>query len=158
MKLTLRKKKAFLQHLRDTGHVQNACTRIGISFQAMYKRRNNDPDLAEAWLDAIDEYEAGRLRILEAECERRALEGVLEPVFYQGETVGAVRKYSDSLLMFRMKKLDPSYRETPQIDVSQSVHLNGPPAARMTVEQKEELDTLSVDQTRQMLRIVSGDE
>ena len=45
------------------------------------------------------------------EADRRALEGVDHPVVYQGKITATHKDYSDNLLMFRMKKLDPSYRD-----------------------------------------------
>lgn len=45
------------------------------------------------------------------EADRRAIEGVDHPVIHQGVITDTYKTYSDNLLMFRMKKLDPSYRE-----------------------------------------------
>jgi hypothetical protein len=41
--------------------------------------------------------------MLEDEAKRRAHDGIDEPVFYQGEKCGVVRKYSDNLLIFMLK-------------------------------------------------------
>ncbi len=51
--------------------------------------------------------------VLEAEAHRRAVEGVEEAVgWYKGEAGGTVRKYSDVLLIFLLKSLQPErYRE-----------------------------------------------
>ena len=50
--------------------------------------------------------------VLEREAWRRASEGVKQPVFYQGEVCGHVRKYSDVLLIFLLKGARPDkYRE-----------------------------------------------
>ena len=46
------------------------------------------------------------------EADRRGMEGVAKPVYQGGKLVGTVQTYSDNLLMFRMKKLDPSYRDS----------------------------------------------
>ena len=48
---------------------------------------------------------------LEAEADRRGMEGIEKPIYYKGERVDAVREYSDNLLMFRTKKLRPEYRD-----------------------------------------------
>jgi hypothetical protein len=49
---------------------------------------------------------------LEAEAWRRAHDGVDEPVFYQGAVVGAIRRYSDSLLMLMLRAARPEkYRD-----------------------------------------------
>ena len=44
---------------------------------------------------------------LEDEATRRAVEGVEGPVFFQGRQCGVVRKYSDTLLIFRLKAMRP---------------------------------------------------
>ncbi len=38
---------------------------------------------------------------------RRAVEGVIKPVFHQGKRVGTLRVYSDSLLMFLLRARRP---------------------------------------------------
>ena len=45
------------------------------------------------------------------EIDRRAFEGVDHPVIYQGKITDTYKDYSDNLAMFRVKKLDPSYRD-----------------------------------------------
>ena len=71
------------------------------------------------WLEADEEYaarfkdvEEGVTEALEAEARRRAQVGVEEPVFYQGERVDMIRRYSDTLLIFLLKARRPEvYRE-----------------------------------------------
>ena len=48
---------------------------------------------------------------LEAEVDRRAIEGIDHPVIYKGSITDTYKEYSDNLLMFRLKKLRPEYRE-----------------------------------------------
>ena len=48
---------------------------------------------------------------LDAEINRRAIEGIDHPVIYKGEITATYKQYSDNLLMFRAKRLDPSYRD-----------------------------------------------
>jgi hypothetical protein len=81
--------------------------------------------------------------ILESEVHKRAVDGVEELVIYQGKlcfepqrdpngqikygkngrplpstTPLTIRRKSDALLMFRLKKLDPSYRENSQVKLA----------------------------------------
>lgn len=44
---------------------------------------------------------------LEDEAIRRASQGTLKPVFYQGVQCGEVREYSDTLMMFMLKARRP---------------------------------------------------
>lgn len=51
-------------------------------------------------------------QVLEREAYRRAVKGILEPVFHQGKRVNYVRKYSDVLLIFLLKAMRPEvYRD-----------------------------------------------
>ena len=83
------------------------------------------------WLDADDAY-AGRFReveedvteALEAEARRRAQLGVEEPVYYKGERVDTIRRYSDVLLIFLLKARRPDvYRERFDHQVDHRVSL-----------------------------------
>ena len=47
------------------------------------------------------------LEILEAEAYRRALEGVVQPVYRKGKLVGEVRQHSDRMLMFLLAAQAP---------------------------------------------------
>jgi hypothetical protein len=44
---------------------------------------------------------------MEKTADNRAMRGVREPVFYEGEVCGHKRKYSDGLLQFRLRGLAP---------------------------------------------------
>ncbi len=112
-KFTGRRQLKFLQVLARTGSVKAACAAVGISRDTAYKYRHNSPAFAQRW----DNLQADFVEVLEAECDRRALKGTLEPVFYQGAKVGHVRRFSDVLLMFRLKGLKPElYRENATVE------------------------------------------
>lgn len=114
-RFTGRRQMRFLEVLGQTGSVREACAAVGISRKTAYEYRNKGGAFAERWNDL----RADLVEVLEAECDRRALKGVLEPVFYQGAKVGSVRRFSDVLLMFRLKGLKPEmYRENASIEVA----------------------------------------
>ena len=89
------------------------------------------------WWDSQDTYGfkkrktwAARMALgdVEQEIRRRAIEGVDRPIIYQGKVTGTYKEYSDNLLMFMTKKLDPAYRDNYQpqqgsttINVTQTV-------------------------------------
>lgn len=112
---TPKRRLNFLQSLRGTGgNVTLSCEMAGISKRAAYDWREVDPNFATAWNEAV---EAGTEE-LELEARRRALIGVEEPVFYQGEICGTVRKYSDTLMIFMLKGRRPDkYRDNVTIKV-----------------------------------------
>lgn len=115
MKLTPEKLTAFCAALAETCNVGRACNAVGISRWTAYQWRKAMPDFAEAWDDAM---KAGVLA-LEDEAHRRAFSGVDEPVFYKGDEVGSIRKYSDTLAIFLLKAHDPDkYRENSKVELN----------------------------------------
>ncbi len=93
----------------ENGHpVRAACAMAGYARSCVYDWRKQDATFAERWKHALDI--AGDL--LEEEADRRGRDGYDEPVFYQGEERGQKRKYSDALLLARLKAIRPEqYRE-----------------------------------------------
>lgn len=73
--------KPFLTALAATGIVARAARAAGIESGAAYKLRQSDADFAAAWDEALED----AADTLEAEARRRAVEGVAEPVVYQGQ-------------------------------------------------------------------------
>ena len=113
-KRTPQKDGKFLKALAEMP-VGQAAMKAGYSRRSVYEYRETDPAFAQDWDDAVALY----IEKLEQEADRRAFVGYEEPVWYQGEQCGTTRKYSDSLLMFRLKALAPDkYRERQQIDHS----------------------------------------
>jgi len=106
------------------------------AFLAAYAAIGNITDAAKAvpihrsrhyiWLKEstayADEFESAKeeaVDALEAEARRRAVEGTVEPVFYQGNEVGAIRKYSDTLQIFLLNGARPEkykYRQHVEVD------------------------------------------
>ncbi len=103
----------FLEAIRDGLHVKDATEIAGISRTHPYKRRNEDEDFAKAWAEAS---ELGT-EALESEAGRRAYHGTLKPVYYKGNEVGQIREYSDTLLMFLLRALNPNkYRDNAKFE------------------------------------------
>lgn len=90
---------AFLAHLAETGILSDAAAAAGVDRSNVFRRRQDDPEFAQAVEQAID-MAADKL---EAEARRRALEGVEEPVYQGGQLVGTKRVYSDALLALLLK-------------------------------------------------------
>jgi hypothetical protein len=112
--------QTFIETLEDTCNVREACRVSEIARTAVYQWRKDDAAFAKRWEDAL----AIGADSLEEEAVRRAREGVDEPVFYKGDICGAVRKYSDTLLIFLLKGAKPSkYREQLSVEHSGSVEL-----------------------------------
>lgn len=111
-------KEAFLNALGTTASVTAACEVAKIARSSAYEWRDADLPFAAAWDAAV----VRGTDALEDEAIRRARLGVDEPVFYQGEECGTVRKYSDTLLIFMLKARRPEiFRD--QIAVTHTVNV-----------------------------------
>ncbi len=108
VKWTAPKRRAFLKKLSETGNVSEAARASKVSRSHAYALKLADPAFAADWMDALE----SATDLLEAEARHRAVEGVEQPHFHQGQVTGSVRKYSDSLLMFLLKAHRPEkYRD-----------------------------------------------
>lgn len=138
----------FVAALAKSPNVSAACKRAKVSRSWAYAQRDLDADFAAAWDEAL---EMG-LDAAEGELYRRAVKGVLEPVFYQGEIVGHIRRPSDTLLMFLLKSHRPeTYRDTVRSEVTGA---NGG-AVKTEQTTKHDLSKLSVDELLQLREIVT---
>lgn len=113
----LRKRK-FLAALRLTGILGIAAGTVGVTRETVRTHRKDDKDFDQAVLDALEDYADS----VEKELQRRAVEGVEKPVFYQGVRCdnGQVREYSDPLLLAAIKRRRPEYREHSAVDLNVS--------------------------------------
>ena len=110
----------FLKALSQTGNVAGSAQLVGISRSAAYKARRTNPNFAEKWDEAIEV----ATDAMELEARRRAETGVEEQVFYQGQVVGHVRKYSDTLLIFLLKAHRPEkYRDRVEAKIDGRIEL-----------------------------------
>jgi hypothetical protein len=95
--------RAFLAAYRETAQVEKAAAAAKIDKGMHYRWLRKSADYRKAFERVQDE----AAQHLEDEAVRRATEGVLEPVFYQGEKCGAVRRYSDGLMQFLLRGFRP---------------------------------------------------
>jgi hypothetical protein len=104
MVISSRRRKKFLEILANTGSVPEAARAVGYTNSSpMNRYRKQNKDFAEEWMEALDSF----CDVMEAEADRRAKEGVLEPVFYKGDIVGHRINYSDTLMLARLRALKP---------------------------------------------------
>lgn len=85
---------------RNCGDFYEACRTCLLSPSFVRKWMKEDEDVKQIIDSAC---EVGALQ-LDSAAIKRAVNGVDEDVFYQGEVVGQVKKYSDSLLALLLKK------------------------------------------------------
>jgi len=104
--------------VKNGGNASAAAAKVGISPASVHYHMKVDSVFKEkvqlAKLEAMD--------MVETCITHRGIEGVDEPVFYQGEQVGTKKVYSDTLLMERARALDPArYSKRSQVDVNANV-------------------------------------
>ena len=102
---TVEKQCAFIEALAETGIVEEACRRVGMSRTAADNLRHRPEGMhfRRAWQAAID-YAGYRL---EEEAHQRSRNGVVRPIFYKGEQVGEYRHYDERLTMFLLRSHRP---------------------------------------------------
>lgn len=109
------KKRAFLKAYSNCGNIKKAAEAAGIGRVSHYRWLEGE-SYAAAFEDAHTIY----VEALEAEVDRRAFVGIEDVVVQGGRIVKdskgkplVKRRYSDNLLMFRLKKEKPEYKEHP---------------------------------------------
>jgi len=103
---------AFLAEYRQCATITHAAKIALISRRTHYLWIEKD----SAYAAAFEEAKIAATDALVAEARRRAVQGVEEPIFYKGELVQTIRKYSDTLLIFLLKGALPEvYRERYEI-------------------------------------------
>ncbi len=113
------KQKAFLAAYAACANVRLAA-RLARCARSQHYWWLRQPAYAEAFAEA----RAEACEALESEAWRRAVEGVVRPVYYRGKVVGTVREYSDTLLIFLMKAAMPQkYRDNAKINKTEGAEI-----------------------------------
>ena len=101
----------FIEMLEQTGVVSISANAAGQSRVTFYLRRKIDPAFAERWAKAksIANVEVNK------EVRRRAITGVDEDVYFQGEKVGKKKVHSDSLLIMLAKASSPEFKDQSRV-------------------------------------------
>jgi hypothetical protein len=106
----------------------------GLGARAGYRKRDIHA-LRQADPEVDDRYRTGRGYgddQIRDEMQRRAIHGVDEPVFHQGEIVGHITRYSDRLLGLMAKAHLPEYRDQARLEVTG--HDDGPVEIRFSFD------------------------
>lgn len=97
------KQRRFLVAFAQTGNVTFSAKEAGIDRTTHYSRWMKEPRYATRFNDAKEQ----AADVLEGEALRRAVQGIEEPVFYRGERIDTIKRYSDILLIFLLKAVRP---------------------------------------------------
>jgi len=104
---------AFLSAYSILGAVTYAAKIAGISPSSVYKWKKD-----ETFMKHYRNADKAHIEYMEQEAKRRAIMGVSEDVFYQGEKVGEKRKYSDSLLKMLLQGEQPDKYRSSKIEIN----------------------------------------
>ena len=126
---TTDKKKKLIELVRKNGgNKAAAAATLGISRSTVEYHQKNDPVFKERLQQAREEAK----QEVSEEIRRRGVEGWDEPVFFQGQEVGAIRRYSDNLLMARAKALMPEdYGNKTDVNIQQNVTIEDKAKTRL---------------------------
>src|SRR5689334_22245694 len=111
--LTPARQVALVQAFAECGCVREACARVGVSAEAVYRLRRR-PD-AQSFRCAMDLALDGAADRLEDAVFGRAINGVEVPHYYKGELVGTHRRYDERLALFILRYRKP-YRYGKHVD------------------------------------------
>ena len=103
-----RNQERFLEAFAHCSRICEAAATVGLTYWAVARWQRED---LYSFVKRMAAAEQVYVEKLEAEADRRGIEGIEKPIYYKGERVDTVQEYSDNLLMFRTKKLRPEYRD-----------------------------------------------
>lgn len=112
---TEEKKSKFLMALSEGRDAVGAALLAGAHVSTFFLWRRDDTVFAQQWTQAKAMGDGIKLQEMEVEADRRAIQGTEKGIYWQGERVATERLYSDNLLMFRMKRLDPQYKDRVEV-------------------------------------------
>ncbi|MGI9491803.1 MAG: helix-turn-helix domain-containing protein [Geminicoccaceae bacterium] len=106
--------------------ITQVADQIGVSRQTLYREKRRNKAFANAWEEAEAIGHQIQASLGEEEMDFRGRLGWLEPKFHEGRICGFIRKFSDALLLARMKALMPEkYGNKTKIDHSGETHHPG---------------------------------
>ncbi len=124
---------AFLKEYRLCATITHAAEIALISRRTHYLWIEKD----SAYAAAFEEAKVAATDALVKEARRRATQGVKEPVYYKGEVVGTIQKYSDTLLIFLLKGALPEvYRERHELTGGGGAPLIPDPGRKVLTDDK----------------------
>lgn len=102
------RRKRALELIESGEFIVDVAEIIGVSRQTLYREKGKNKAFAKAWQDAEAIGHKIQADVTEQEMDFRGRIGWIEPKFFEGRICGFVRKYSDALLVARIKALDPA--------------------------------------------------
>src|SRR5882724_5868629 len=104
----------FLKGLASSWGCMFALRSAGVSYNTFRAHERNDPEFAAQ----VREAESEGAQLLHDVCWKRAMEGDLEPVFWQGQIAGYVRKFDTRLQIEFLRGYQPERFKRPGTQVN----------------------------------------
>ena len=115
------KKAKFLHYYRQTGLKHQSAKMAETSATVINNHMKRDPEFAKSVLEAEEHF----VEEILAEAYRRGIEGIEEPLSYQGKLTGdVVRRRSDAILMKLLEAKVPGFSRKMEVD-HQHTHRGG---------------------------------
>ena len=108
------KMKAMIAHYADTCNIARAAERAGITRDTHYKWMEKVPRYAMVF----EKTKRAAAEYLECVAVERASDGWLEPVYYQGNECGQVRRYDSGLMQLLLRGMMPEKYGMTRTEVS----------------------------------------
>jgi hypothetical protein len=109
---TAERRVRFLDLLAHHGNARAAASAVGLSAQTAYRLRRRDALFARGWNAALLLARDTGAQVL----AERAIDGMVEEIWYRGELVGTRRRFDNRLLLAHLGRLD---RMADQDDASE---------------------------------------
>lgn len=139
-----RKRKVFLSILAKTGSPKKGALHVGLTPRALYLARDRFPDFAKNWDIAIEIY---KNFVADEAIRKRAIDGVMEPQWFQGKIVGYQVKYDSGLTQFWAKSnMRDKYGDKSELQITGNVNhgiaFMPPPALSVAAWEQQAQKTL----------------
>jgi hypothetical protein len=108
----------FVEGIARAERTRDLLEGLGITWAGFTRIYYKSSELYTLYREAQELGEAYRQILREEEADRRAMEGVEEPVFFQGTPCGTIRKFSDQMLAIQLKAGNPEkYAERKSLEM-----------------------------------------
>jgi hypothetical protein len=141
----LRWRPKFLSALTASCSFTFAARAAKVAYNTFLLHQRNDPEFARQVAEAEEE----AIDLLHARCFKAALEGELEPVYFQGKIVGHTRKFDSRLAIELLRAHMPDVFKTPgSRHAAANVNAPGASGIVMTPEVQAELMAMRQESLR----------
>lgn len=142
----LRWRPRFLAALAASSSFTFAARAAKISYNTFRLHQRNDPDFARQ----VAEAEERAVDLLHAQCFKAALEGVIEPIYFQGKIVGHTRKFEPRMAIELLRAHMPDKFKTPGSKINGNTRNTASIGAQIGPKELQELQAMRQESLRRI--------